>query len=431
MRCYFVSCEGGKYGLKSEERSGSEGRKRLRILIAGGGIGGLVLALAAKHKGFEVMVFEKDLSAVRGEGRERGPIQLSSSALSVLQAIDETAAKEIIKAGQITGNRINGFADGISGEWFTKFDLFAPAVMRRLPITQVICRMTLQEILVNAVGSEVLRNKSKVVDFMEGPNKVTVTLEDGQQYDGDILVGADGIWSTVRSKLFGAQEAKYSGYTCYSGVTNFVPPYIDTVGYRVFLGLNQYFVALYVGNEKMQWYAFHKGRPQRNTTDPPSCGKKKRLLELFGNWCNEVITLIMETPEHMVLQRDIYDRDMISCWGIGRVTLLGDAAHPMLPNLGQGGCMAIESIWDVVSGSRRQNSHVASILTFLRHRLFLVGPECSHLCDMTPMLRPSPTFHVDYTLITSLAAKSDLQTKDGFGPNSAIIKLQLGKYLAL
>lgn len=65
-------------------------------------------------------------------------------------------------------------------------------------------------------------------------------------------------------------------------------------------------------------------------------------MDLFGKWCNEVITLISDTPEDMILQRDIYDRDMIYTWGIGRVTLIGDAAHPMQPNLGQGGCMAIE-----------------------------------------------------------------------------------------
>ncbi|KAK9987260.1 hypothetical protein SO802_032211 [Lithocarpus litseifolius] len=361
MRCYSVRCEGGN-DLKSEQRNNGEGRKRLRILIAGGGIGGLVLALAAKHKGFEVMTFEKDLSAVRGEGRERGPIQLSSNALAVLKAIDENAVEKIIKAGHITGNKITGFADGISGEWFTKFDLLTPAVMRRIPITQVICRMALQEILVNAVGSEVVRNKSKVVDFIEDPSKVTVILEDGQQYDGDILVGADGIWSTVRSKLFGAQEAKYSSYTCYSGITNIVPPYIDTVGYRVFLGLNQYFVALYIGNGKMQWFA---------------------ILELFGYWCNEVITLIMETPEHMILQRDVYDRDMIYCWGIGRVTLLGDAAHPMLPNLGQGGCMAIEDCYQLVleldelakSGSDVQQSNeiVSTLRRYEKKRMFRVS----------------------------------------------------------
>ncbi|KAK9283022.1 hypothetical protein L1049_011249 [Liquidambar formosana] len=321
------------------------GKNRLRILIAGGGIGGLVLALAAKHRGFEVKVFEKDLSAVRGEGRHRGPIQLLSSALAVLEAIDENVARQIKEAGCVTGNRINGLADGLSGEWFTKFDLLTPAIRRGLPVTQVICRMALQDILVNAVGFDIVSNKSKVVDFMDDSNKVIVTLEDGRQYDGDILVGADGIWSVVRSKLFGRQEAKYSDYTCYSGLTNFVPPYIDTVGYRVFLGLNQYFVASDVGNGKMQWYAFHKEPPMK--TDPPR-GKRKRLLELFRNWCNEVITLISETPDYMILQRDIYDRDMIYSWGVGRVTLLGDAAHPMQPNLGQGGCMAIEDCYQLI-----------------------------------------------------------------------------------
>lgn len=91
--------------------------RKLRILIAGGGIGGLVLALGAKKRGFDVKVFEKDLSAVRGEGLYRGPIQLLSSALAVLEAIDQEVATRIMEAGCITGNRTNGLADGLSGKW--------------------------------------------------------------------------------------------------------------------------------------------------------------------------------------------------------------------------------------------------------------------------------------------------------------------------
>ncbi|KAL6981616.1 zeaxanthin epoxidase [Sarracenia purpurea var. burkii] len=339
---FIVRCEKKGYLGSAEEK---DVKRRLRVLIAGGGVGGLVFALAAKKRGYDVKVFEKDLSAVRGEGQHRGPIQLLSSALAVLEAIDKDVMRKIVEAGCITGNRINGLADGVSGEWFTKFDLFTPAVKRGLPVTQVICRIALQDILVRAVGQDILSNNSKVVDFEEDSSKVKVILEDGRQYEGDILVGADGIWSKVRSKLFGAQPANYSNYTCYSGLTNLVPPYIDTVGYRVFLGSNQFFVASDVGSGKMQWYAFHKESPMND--DPPG-GKNKRLLELFGSWCSEVVTLISETPEDMILQRDIYDRDMIYSWGTGRVTLLGDAAHPMQPNLGQGGCMAIEDCYQLI-----------------------------------------------------------------------------------
>lgn len=101
----------------AEVASGESPTKKLRILVAGGGIGGLVLALAAKRKGFEVVVFEKDLSAIRGEGQYRGPIQIQSNALAALEAIDMDVAEEVMRAGCITGDRINGLVDGVSGNW--------------------------------------------------------------------------------------------------------------------------------------------------------------------------------------------------------------------------------------------------------------------------------------------------------------------------
>lgn len=103
---------------RSDEGDEEKKERKVRILIAGGGVGGLVLALAAKQRGFEVMVFEKDFSAVRGEGRHRGPIQLLSSALGVLDGIDKDLVKKIMDAGCVTGNRINGLADGLTGNWY-------------------------------------------------------------------------------------------------------------------------------------------------------------------------------------------------------------------------------------------------------------------------------------------------------------------------
>ncbi|KAL3525690.1 hypothetical protein ACH5RR_014062 [Cinchona calisaya] len=328
--------------VDDEEKKSSEPpqkKKNLRILVAGGGIGGLVFALAAKKKGFEVLVFEKDLSAIRGEGQYRGPIQVQSNALAALEAIDMDVAEEIMNAGCITGDRINGLVDGISGNWYIKFDTFTPAAERGLPVTRVISRMTLQEILASAVGEDVIMNESNVVNFEDDSNKVTVILENGQRYEGDLLVGADGIWSKVRRNLFGHTEPIYSDYTCYTGIADFVPVDIDTVGYRVFLGHKQYFVSSDVGGGKMQWYAFHKEPP--GGVDSPN-GKKERLLKIFEGWCDNVIDLLLATDEDAILRRDIYDRTPSFSWGKGRVTLLGDSIHAMQPNLGQGGCMAIE-----------------------------------------------------------------------------------------
>ncbi|KAJ6678416.1 hypothetical protein OIU85_008948 [Salix viminalis] len=246
--------------VSKSEGNQSEQRK-LKVLVAGGGIGGLVFALAAKKKGFDVMVFEKDLSAIRGEGQYRGPIQIQSNALAALEAIDLDVAEEVMRAGCITGDRINGLVDGVSGNWYVKFDTFTPAAERGLPVTRVISRMTLQQILARSVGDDVILNGSNVVSFQDDGNKVTVVLENDQQFEGDLLVGADGIWSKVRKNLFGPKEPVYSGYTCYTGIADFVPADIETVGYRVFLGHKQYFVSSDVGAGKMQWYAFHKEPP--------------------------------------------------------------------------------------------------------------------------------------------------------------------------
>nr|ACF21781.1 zeaxanthin epoxidase [Gentiana lutea]BAA88842.1 zea-Xanthin epoxidase [Gentiana lutea] len=329
-------------------------QKKLRILVAGGGIGGLVFALAAKKKGFEVLVFEKDLSAIRGEGQYRGPIQIQSNALAALEAIDMDVAEKIMAAGCITGDRINGLVDGISGNWYIKFDTFTPAAERGLPVTRVVSRMTLQQILASAVGEDIIKNESNVVDFKDDGQKVTVTLENGQHYEGDLLVGADGIWSKVRTNLFGHSEATYSDYTCYTGIADFVPADIELVGYRVFLGHKQYFVSSDVGKGKMQWYAFHKEPP--GGADSPN-GKKERLLKLFDGWCDNVIDLLLATDEDAIIRRDIYDRSPTFSWGKGLTTLLGDSVHAMQPNLGQGGCMAIEDGYQLAQELKKGWEH--------------------------------------------------------------------------
>lgn len=335
----------------SEDRVGCD---TTRVVIAGGGIGGLVLAVGLLKQGLSVKVLERDLTAIRGEGKYRGPIQVQSNALAALQALDERIAEEVLSRGCITGDRVNGLCDGVSGEWYCKFDTFHPAVDKGLPVTRVISRQVLQEILAKRVmelgGEDVIENGVVVVDYKQevdsqtGKKTVRACCEDGKEYRGDLLIGSDGIWSKIRRQMIGHTEANYSQYTCYTGISDFTPADIDTVGYRVFLGHEQYFVSSDVGGGKMQWYAFN--REPAGGEDVPG-KKKERLMSIFGHWNDMVTDLIMATPEDDVLRRDIFDRPPIFKWTDGRVALLGDSAHAMQPNLGQGGCMAIEDAFQL------------------------------------------------------------------------------------
>nr|AAO48941.1 zeaxanthin epoxidase precursor [Chlamydomonas sp. W80] len=325
-------------------------KRPLRVLIAGAGIGGLVLAVALIKKGFHVTVFERDMTAIRGEGKYRGPIQIQSNALGALEAIDPSIADEVMDEGCITGDRVNGLCDGVTGDWYVKFDTFHPAVSKGLPVTRVISRVTLQNILAKAVlrygGPDTIMSNSHVVGFEESNNGVSVTLENGDVHRGDILVGADGIWSKIRKAILGETEANYSQYTCYTGISDFTPADIDIVGYRVFLGNSQYFVSSDVGGGKMQWYGFHK--EPAGGTDPEG-QRKARLLDIFGHWNDNVVDLIKATPEEDIMRRDIFDRPPVFKWSEGRTVLLGDSVHAMQPNLGQGGCMAIEDAYELAN----------------------------------------------------------------------------------
>lgn len=327
----------------------------MKVVIAGAGIGGLVLATGLLKCGFEVEVLERDVTAIRGEGKYRGPIQIQSNALAALEALDPRVAERVFKVGCMTGDRINGLCDGVTGDWYVKFDTFHPAVNMGLPVTRVISRVTLQEILAEAceaiAGRSIITNSVNIVDYEQGVDPatgkkcVTAISDDGRRFTGDLLVGADGIWSKVRTKMVGHSEANYSEYTCYTGISDFTPADIDIVGYRVFLGNGKYFVSSDVGGGKMQWYGFNK-EPARGTDTPGT--RKERLLDIFGDWTHHVTDLLKATPEEEILRRDIFDRPPIFKWTDGRVVLLGDSAHAMQPNLGQGGCMAIEDAYQLV-----------------------------------------------------------------------------------
>lgn len=316
---------------------------QLKVAVAGGGLGGLALASYLVKHGVDVTVYEQ----ARKYRPFGGPIQVQSNALALLADVDTAITDAIYDQGTPTGNRLSGIKDGLSDEWYSTFDTGIPATRRGLPLTHVVDRPRLQRIFLNFIDShapKTVRTGAPVHSYSVQDNFVSVKLADGSIEHADILIGADGIWSSVRAQMHGEADprasARYSGYTCYTATCRHSCIDRESVAYKIYLGRKQYFVCSDVGDGRLQWYAF-LGEPAGGAQEP---NKLERLASKFADWSSEVRAILAATVEAEVGKRDLYDRAplMHKGWTDRRVALLGDAAHPMMPNLGQGGCMAFE-----------------------------------------------------------------------------------------
>ena len=152
----------------------------------------------------------------------------------------------------------------------------------------------------------------------------------------DAVVGADGLRSIVREGLGTPGALRYSGYTAWRGIAGF-----DTAGLMAgeSVGCGQRFGLVPISGNRVYWYA--AANVPEGQREPPDQAKA-RLTAMFAAWHDPIPALIRVTDPAAILRNNIYDRDPADRWGSGRITLLGDAAHPMTPNLGQGACQAIE-----------------------------------------------------------------------------------------
>lgn len=321
----------------------------LRVIIAGAGVGGLVLARKlTQHPNMHVTVLER----TEEFKRFGGPIQLASNALAVMNEMDEETYKQVMDKFTFTGDKENGIKDGIRDEWYSKFDLSSPAEARNLPYTGVIERPDLQEIYLKSLPKGVVHNGDGVARFERNPkgHGVKAITDSGAVFDGDVVIGADGIWSAVRATMRGepakgdGSGVSYSGYTVFAGELNYESFDNGKVGYKVYIGPNQYFVITDIGNGRYQWYAFLAREPGSTETEPKPDGSVIFLRNIFNGWSDDIHHILQATKEEEIAQRDLYDRppSVLKPWVQGPVALLGDSVHAMMPNLGQGGCQAIE-----------------------------------------------------------------------------------------
>jgi 2-polyprenyl-6-methoxyphenol hydroxylase-like FAD-dependent oxidoreductase len=301
----------------------------VRIIFIGSGIAGLSAAIAARKVGFDAIVYER-----APELREVGAgISLWANAM---RALDHIGAGDSVRRASLKLAR----SEMRAREGRTVTIQMDPAELEKrfgLPeLVRMIHRADLVAALAEHLPPEVVRFGHECVAVENFENRPRVQFASGHTDEADVVIGADGIRSVVRSAILGPEEPRYSGYTCWRGVCprpqGLEPGYIgEWWGRGKRLGITT------IPGDRIYWFAVENAPPGGREPD-----ERAHLLATFAGWPEPGPTLLATTPDDRIIRNDIIDRPPVRVWSKGAVGLIGDAAHPTTPNLGQGGCLALE-----------------------------------------------------------------------------------------
>ena len=313
----------------------------MKIIVIGAGIGGSALALALEKAGMDYLVLEQapELTEV-GAG-----IQLSPNGVRILNwlGLEDDLARFGVQPG---GHELK---DWQSGETVLRTPLH-PLVEQSFGARYYHAhRADVIDALARRLNPERLRLNAKVVslgqDSAQDGGGVTVTLEDGTRESGDVLIGADGIHSLVRNQVFNPEAPRPSGYVAWRGMVpaeraahlNIERQSFAVMGPR--LSIVFYYVS---GGDKVNWVAIGAGDDELRESWSQTASKSD-VQRSFAGWYPQARGLVDLTDELFVTA--LHDREPLPNWVDGRIALMGDAAHAMLPYHAQGAVQSIEDAW--------------------------------------------------------------------------------------
>lgn len=301
----------------------------LRVGVVGAGLGGLAAAIALDRTGQDVTVFERtEVFRPVGAGISLWPNGMK--VLSLLGLGPEMAA---------IGGRMDRMAySGAGGRVFTDFSLeplYETVGERAWPVP----RSALQDLLVAHAGADRIRFGSRCCGVGATGSGPAVRLADGSEHCFDVVVAADGTHSPLRDWVAGEAVARrWVGYVNFNGIVDHDPAFGPETTWRTWVGEGKRASVMPVGGNRV--YAFF---------DIPygsdRAGWPGELEEAFAGWCPAVGCLVEAMGATGINRVGIYDVPPLGRWHRDGVVLLGDSAHGMAPDLGQGGCQALEDAW--------------------------------------------------------------------------------------
>lgn len=312
----------------------------MKAAIAGGGVGGLSAAIALALRGWNVTVLEQAPALTEvGAG-----LQIAPNGWRVLDAMGVTP----LIADTLFEPEMIEMRDGVSGRRIFTLPMRDHAQARWGGPYIQIHRADLVDALaarLRVLAPDAVQTGKVVVRYDQTPDTVTLTLDDGSKLDTDLAVAADGLHSVLRTQMLGPDRPRYTGNVAWRAV---VP--VDTLethappnGGCIWVGDKRHAVTTRLRAGTMANFVGMVEQPEPAPEGWRITGDRDQALADFAGW-HPMVTTVIERADALHCWA-LFDRAPLPRWHDGRVALLGDAAHPMLPSMAQGAVQAIEDAW--------------------------------------------------------------------------------------